>query len=66
MACKVGYHDYHIRTKITDKPQLLLDYDKIIKLVTFLNRNQLNSRLLQLQINFSLKLEVFDDQSSAT
>ena len=52
MGCWVGYHDYHTRTKITDELELLLDYGKVIKLVTFLNRNQLNGMALQLQVNF--------------
>ena len=55
MGCRVGYHDYDTRTKITGELQLLLDYGKIIRLVTFLNRNQLSSRVLQLQVNFSSK-----------
>ena len=36
--------------------QLLLDYGKIIKLLAFLNRNQLNGRILHLQVNFPSKI----------
>ena len=52
----VDYHDYDTRTKITGKLHLLLDYSKIIKLVTTLNRNRLNSRVLQLQVNIFSKI----------
>ena len=52
----MGYYDYDTKTKITGEHQLLLDYGKIIKLVTFLNRNELDSRILQLQENVPSKI----------
>ena len=55
MGCWVGYHDYDTRTKTTGELQLLPDYFKIIKLVAFFNRDQLSSRVLQLQVNFPSK-----------
>ena len=52
MECRLGYHDYATRTKITWKLQLLLDYSEQMKLIAILNCNQLNNRVLQLQVNF--------------
>ena len=51
-----GYHKCDTTAKITGELQLLLDYCKIIKLVTFLYRNQLYSRVLQLHVNFPSKI----------
>ena len=48
----LGYHDYDTKTKINGELQLLLDYIKIVKQVTFLNHRQLNSRVLRLRVNF--------------
>ena len=45
-----------LRTKIAVNLQLLLDYIKIIELVTFINCSLLNSRVLRLQVNFSSKI----------
>ena len=48
---------YDTRTNITGEFQLSLDYGKIIKLVIFLDRNQINSRILQLQVKESINIK---------
>ena len=56
MGCLVGTTTLTPEQILLAELQLLLDYGKIIKLNTFLDRNQLNRRVLQLQVNFSSKI----------
>ena len=57
MGSWVDYHGYDSRTKITGELQFLLDYGKIFKLslVTFLYRNQLNSRVFHWESKLSIQ-----------
>ena len=57
MGCCLSRKNYDTRIKITGELQLLLNCGRIIKPVAFLNRNQLNNKVLQLQVNFQSKIE---------
>ena len=56
MECLVGTTTITPEQILLAELQLLLDYGKIIKLDTFLDRNQLNRKVLQLQVNFLFKI----------